>query len=183
MLSNVTGESTVTLKELNPTRWAGRLLTVLGMKHNYITIIKLLTTINLQSSKREEIAEALQLKRSIENFEFVFLLAIFSKLLGAIDLALNYLQYDKADLCLAIDHLETVGLLKTITSYRESFIEAKVESIYFAKKFGNELKFQDKRITNNKRHFDELADDHRLNIPEDRFRINIFNCVIGIVNA
>ena len=38
MLSDVTGESTVTLKKLNPTRWAGRLLTVLGMKHNYTTI-------------------------------------------------------------------------------------------------------------------------------------------------
>ena len=35
MLSNVTGESTATLKELNPTRWAGRLLIVLGMMHNY----------------------------------------------------------------------------------------------------------------------------------------------------
>src|SRR6218665_2260650 len=43
------GESTVTLNELrpNPTCWAGRLLTVLGMKHNCITVLKLLTTINL----------------------------------------------------------------------------------------------------------------------------------------
>ena len=142
-----------------------------------------MTVINLQSSKREEIAEALQLKRSIENFEFVFLLDIFSKLLGAIDLTLNYLEYDKADLCLAIDHLETRGLLKRINSYRESFIEAKVESIYFAQKWGSKVKFQDKRGNNNKRHFEELADDHRLNIPEDRFRINIFNCVLDIVNA
>jgi len=85
-------------------------------------------TKNLQSSKREEIAEAQQLKRSIDNFEFVFLLVIFLKILGAIDLALTYLHYEKADLglCLAIDHLETVGLLKMITSYRESFIEESI---------------------------------------------------------
>jgi len=54
-----------------------------------------LTAINFQSSKREEIAEALQLKTSIDNFEFVFLLVIFSKILLAIDLALKYLQYEK----------------------------------------------------------------------------------------
>jgi len=58
----------------------------------YHIYYKLLTAINLQSSKREEIAEALQLTRSIQNVERVFLLAIFSQLLGAIDLALNYLQ-------------------------------------------------------------------------------------------
>ena len=57
-----------------------------------------MTTINLQSSKIEEIAEALQLKRSIDNFEFVFLLVIYSNILGAIDLALKYLQDEGADL-------------------------------------------------------------------------------------
>src|SRR6218665_1692864 len=34
-----------------------------------------------------------------------------------------------------------------------------------------------------KRHFDELAEDHILKIPEDRFRISLFNCVLNIVNA
>ena len=34
-----------------------------------------------------------------------------------------------------------------------------------------------------KRHFDKLADDHRLIIPVDRFRIRIFNCVLDVVNA
>ena len=52
MPSNVTDESTVTLKELNPTRWAGRLLAVLGMTNNYITILKLLTTVNLKDKRR-----------------------------------------------------------------------------------------------------------------------------------
>jgi len=52
-----------------------------------------LITINLQLSKREEIEEALQLKRSTENCEFVFLLVRFSKIREAIDLALNNLQY------------------------------------------------------------------------------------------
>ena len=45
------------------------------------------------------------------------------------------------------------------------------------------MKFQDKSIKKTKRHFDELAGDHRFNDPEDRFRINIFNRVLDIVNA
>ena len=35
MLSSVTGESTVTLKKLNPTRWAGQAQSLLGMKINH----------------------------------------------------------------------------------------------------------------------------------------------------
>lgn len=181
MLSDVTGESTVTLKKLNPTRWAGRLLTVLGMKHNYATILKLLTKINLQSSKKDEIAEAFQLKKNIEQFEFVFLLVLFSRILGAIDVASKCLQNEKADLCQATYHLETA--LKATTSYRENFTEAKQESISVAQKWGIEVKFQVKRMRKTKRHFDELADDHRLNDPEDEFRINTFNRVLDIVNA
>jgi len=34
MLSNVAGESAAALKELTPTRCAGRLLKAFGMKHN-----------------------------------------------------------------------------------------------------------------------------------------------------
>jgi len=65
---------------------------------------------------RRNIAETLQLKRSIEDFEFVFLLVVFSKILGAIDLVSKYLQYEKADLCLAIHHVETGRALVTDNS-------------------------------------------------------------------
>jgi len=54
LLSKVTDESTVTSKELIPTRWAGRLLTVLCMKHNYITILKLLTAIISNQAKEKK---------------------------------------------------------------------------------------------------------------------------------
>ena len=60
------------------------------------------------------------------------------------------------------------------TSYRESFTEAKLQSIYVAQNWGIIVKFQDKRVKKTKRHFDELADDQRLNTPVDRFRIVIF---------
>jgi len=113
-------------------------------------------------------------ERIIEHCELVFLLVIFSKILIAIDLALKYFWYEKADLCLAIDHLENVGLLTTTTGYREGFTEAKLESISVDQKLWIEVKFQDKRVKKTKRHFDELADDHRLNTPVDRFRIVIF---------
>jgi len=47
---------------------------------------------------------------------------------------LKYLRCEKADLCLAI-HLETV--LKMTTSYRDSFTETKVESIFSCSKMAN----------------------------------------------
>ena len=130
MLSNVTGESTVTLKKLNPTRWAGRVLSLLGLKMNYCTILKLLTTINLQSGKREEKDESMRLKKSIEKFEFVFLLVMFSKILGAIDIASKYLQNEKADLSVATHHLDCA--LQTLTNYRLCFNESKQEAISVA---------------------------------------------------
>ena len=96
----MTGESTVKLN-INPTSWfveianTGRLLTLLGMKHKYETILKLLTKINCELSKREEIS--IQLKRYFDNFEFVSLLEKFSKIFGAIDVASKYLKNEKAD--------------------------------------------------------------------------------------
>ena len=67
------------------------------------------------------------------------------------------------DLCLATDHLETVGLLKTTTiiSYRESYTESKLESIYVAHEWGIEVKFLDTciRVDKTKRHFGKLAND------------------------
>jgi len=35
LMASITGESAVTLKKLNPTRWAGRLLSLMGIKHRH----------------------------------------------------------------------------------------------------------------------------------------------------
>ena len=46
---------------------------------------------------------------------------------------------------------------------------AKLQSTSVAQKWGTDVKFQDKRVKKTKGHLDELAGDHRLNIPEERF--------------
>lgn len=181
MLSSVTGESTVTLKKLNPSRWAGRAQSLLGMKINYFNTLKLLTTINLTSRKKEEKDESLRLRKSIEHFEFVFLLVMFSKILGAIDVASKYLQNKNTDLFIATQHLENA--LETTTNYRLNFDEARKEAVAVASKWGVEVKYKDKRVTKVKRHFGELTDDQRLTDSEDTFRVNIFYRVLDIVNT
>ena len=67
MLSSLTGESRVTLKKLNPTRWAEQVQSLLGMKINYFNTLKLLTTINLTLRKKEDKDLSLRLRKSIKN--------------------------------------------------------------------------------------------------------------------
>jgi len=40
LLSYITGESAFTLNKLNPTRWAGRLSSLMGIKHRYMLDFK-----------------------------------------------------------------------------------------------------------------------------------------------
>ncbi|XP_025194216.1 uncharacterized protein LOC112593852 [Melanaphis sacchari] len=54
LLSKFTGESTITLKKLNPTRWAGRYMSLLAIKLRYIDIMKALNEINLNTHKLDE---------------------------------------------------------------------------------------------------------------------------------
>ncbi|KAL4148064.1 hypothetical protein QTP88_002368 [Uroleucon formosanum] len=54
LLSKFTGESTITLKKLNPTRWAGRYMTLLAIKLRYIDIMKALNEMNLNTNKPDE---------------------------------------------------------------------------------------------------------------------------------
>ena len=41
--------------------------------------------------------------------------------------------------------------------------------------------FEQKRQSKRKRHFDELAEDSRLDDPEDCFRVNVFNAALDIL--
>ncbi|XP_047127571.1 uncharacterized protein LOC124808488 [Hydra vulgaris] len=59
LFSIFTGESEVTLKKLNPTRWSGRLQSLTAVKVRFMDILKALTEIILKSIKKEERDEAL----------------------------------------------------------------------------------------------------------------------------
>ena len=53
-LSSVTGESDVTLKKLNPTRWAGRLASVMEVKLRYTDVMKALSQIIILNANKDE---------------------------------------------------------------------------------------------------------------------------------
>jgi hypothetical protein len=71
LLSSITGESTITLKKLNPTRWAGRLTTLMGIKFRYCDIQKALSCLVLNHNSRLERDEATHLRAATQTFEFV----------------------------------------------------------------------------------------------------------------
>lgn len=91
ILGSITGESSIKLKRLNPTRWAGRAVSLLALKLRYVDVIKALTKINL-TTKKDERDESRRLLKSIENFEFIFILIICSKILQQTNVVSQVLQ-------------------------------------------------------------------------------------------
>jgi hypothetical protein len=76
LLTSFTGESEVTLKRLNPTRWAGRLVSVMAMKLRFADVMKALSHIILLNVNKDEREEAARLQKKLERFEFVLLIVV-----------------------------------------------------------------------------------------------------------
>ncbi|XP_023247158.1 uncharacterized protein LOC106642184 [Copidosoma floridanum] len=73
LLSQFTGESEITLKKLNPTRWSSRVNTISAVKLRFFDIIKALSEIALKSRDKDERNDANSIKTKMLDFEFVFL--------------------------------------------------------------------------------------------------------------
>lgn len=82
LLSKFTGESTITLKKLNPTRWAGRYMSLLAIKLRYIDIMKALNEINLNTNKPDERSEVVRIIKIMSSFEFIFICIILTEILS-----------------------------------------------------------------------------------------------------
>lgn len=95
LLASITGESTVTLKKLNPTRWAGRLSSLMGIKHRYCDVMKALAHIALENRNGAERGDVLKLQKLLQNFEFVLILVLLTKVLSSINAASSYLIFLK----------------------------------------------------------------------------------------
>ena len=99
-------ETSITLKTLNPTRWAGRYEAVFALKVRFIEVQKALTKTILLSNKSDERNEAISLKKKIENYNFVMLLVFHCKILQTIDAASKALQSKATDLSSALKILK-----------------------------------------------------------------------------
>ena len=149
-LSSVIGESKVTLKKLNPTRWAGRLTSLMGVKRRYCDVLKALTRIILEHRSAAEREEAFRLRNALQSFEFVL-----TKVMSAVNAASIYLQSKDVDLLTAAEKLKTA--FEDLSSYREQFSDAVEEAKKVCSVWGVETVFKDKRVGKTKRHFDELC--------------------------
>ena len=63
ILSSITGESDITLKKFNRTRWAGRLASVMGVKLRYTDVMKALSRIILLNANKDEREDAARFKK------------------------------------------------------------------------------------------------------------------------
>ncbi|XP_046684857.1 zinc finger MYM-type protein 1-like [Homalodisca vitripennis] len=164
----------VTLKTLNPTRWAGRYEAVYALKERFGDVMKALNKIILTNKKPKERNEAEGLKKRLESFSFVLLLTVQCKILGEINIASKSLQTESIDLMTAYDLLGN-ALLK-VTELRWSFEEVCSEAEEVCSKWGITIthEFIGQRARKVKKHFDELCEDQRLTDPKSNFRVTIF---------
>src|SRR5260221_6348137 len=73
--------SNITLKKLCPTRWSSRYDCLVALRYHFLDVLKVLTMIILTSKKKDEVANALAIKKKEECFDFVFILAMMTRML------------------------------------------------------------------------------------------------------
>ncbi|XP_026483030.1 zinc finger MYM-type protein 1-like [Ctenocephalides felis] len=179
LISNSESETAVTLKTLNPTRWAGRYDAVFALKVRFVEVQKALAKTILFSCKSDERNEAVSLKKKIENFNFVMLLVFHCKILQIIDATSKALQSKDADLSNALKRLKIC--MEELEKYRHDFENLKLEANSIAEKWSITPEFSKTRQRKVKRHFGELCEDERLQDPESLFKVNIFYRVLDII--
>ncbi|KAI4811362.1 hypothetical protein KUCAC02_014272 [Chaenocephalus aceratus] len=86
-----------------------------------------------------------------------------------------------------VDIHKAVGVLQNtiqaLSAYRDDFDQVKRTAQNLAERLGAQSKFTEIRKRRMKRHFDELSQDERLSDGESRFRINVFNASLDIINS
>lgn len=105
--------------------------------------------------------------------EFVLLCEIVHRVLNDVNFASMLLQRHDIDLGRAYKAIGDTN--DKIKMYRNDFESFKSKARETAKRFNIDPHFQNKRQTKVKKHFDELASDHRFETREEIFRVSIFN--------
>ena len=90
------------LKRLCTTRWSSRVDAVRATKNRYTDILKVLTRICLETRDSKENADAMGLKKRIENYEFIVFIIMWEGILISINRASLKLQATQMDMSLAL---------------------------------------------------------------------------------
>lgn len=183
ILSSLTNESEITLKKLNPTRWASRHDSILAVKLRYLDILKALMKISLESKKPDgdEVSEARRLMKVINNFQFVMLTVILSKVFTQLNIASKSLQGKETDLERASTIFQRSR--ERLLQMRNEYQNMKEEAVTLAVKWNVDPIFPQKRQPLVKKHFDELAEDYRFSDGDNLFKINVFYKLLDVING
>lgn len=149
------------------------------MRFNFKDILKALTEITLKSKNSEEKSEAIGLKKKLENFEFLFHIVLFSKILHSINIVSKVLQSKKCSIVQASNLLKNA--YDELCKLRHKSDEIRCESSNLAANWGIEAIFIKKRQKQTKQFFDELASDTKFT-AEDRFKKITFNNILDIAS-
>ncbi|KAJ4921640.1 hypothetical protein JOQ06_027721 [Pogonophryne albipinna] len=179
--SELSEHGKVTMKRLCPTRWCSRHDAIAALRYRYVDIMKALTKIALVSEKREERDEATALKNHMEKFSFIFLVVQQTKILENMNAVSKMLQAKDVDIHKAVGVLQNT--IQVLSAYRDDFDQVKRTAQNLAERWGAQSEFTEISKRRMKRHFDELSQDERLSDGESRFRINVFNANLDIINS
>ncbi|KAJ4941078.1 hypothetical protein JOQ06_027365 [Pogonophryne albipinna] len=181
MSSELSEHGKVTMKRLCPTRWCSRHDAIAALRYRYVDIMKALTKIALVSEKREERDEATALKNHMEKFSFIFLVVQQTKIQENMNAVSKMLRAKDVDIHKAVGVLQ--NRIQAPFAYRDDFDQVKRTAQNLAERWGAQSEFTEIRKRRMKRHFDELSQDERLSDGESRFRINVFNASLDIINS
>ncbi|XP_042410187.1 zinc finger MYM-type protein 1-like [Zingiber officinale] len=177
--SNMKGKHKgVQIKPLSQIRWESHVDSVKPIKDQTSKIRDALIDLaNISDdSKIKSEAEGLT-SFELENFEFVFGMVIWYKLLYEINIVSKFLQAENMDIDIAIRQLK--GLISSLQEFRESgFDQALIEAEHIASEMGIEPIFREKRIIRRKRQFDEINSEEVTQSPKESFRVNYFLFII-----
>lgn len=167
------------LKKVCPTRWESRHESINALKLRFIDILKALTNISLTSSKKDEKATSLSLKKKLESMEFVLILCFWEKILRALHGVSKSLQKQNTNLHNACQNLNEAK--KIIENLRDSYENILLECKELCSRWGITPNFHVKRSRLAPQYFDEIDGDRRLNITDENFRAKIVLPVIDTV--
>lgn len=164
--------SNLTLKRLCPTRWSSRYDCLFALRYRFVDVLKVLTTLILTSKKKDEVANALAIKRKVECFDFVFILAMMTKIMEATHGISKLLQSPQCDLSKANDLIKSSH--EKFQSMRNEYDSIRETAVSMAKAWNIKDHFEDRRLKKTKRLFDEICHDESPPSTEKRFRVNVF---------
>ncbi|XP_058216912.1 uncharacterized protein LOC131327798 [Rhododendron vialii] len=167
-----------TVKQLSQTRWESRIESVKPLRYHAPQIRDALVILANTTTEALAKSEAKSLvTHELENFEFLFCIAIWYNLLFAVNSVSKLLQSEDMDIDVAVKQLK--GLITYFERYRENgFVEAMVEAKEMASEMKIEPSFVEKRIICRKKQFDEDISEEVTQLFEESFRVNYFLYIV-----